>query len=85
VVAKFRAHRNYYIVLAGMQISGFILVLFAHSDKQLVFSYVIISTLFYILWAYIHHFIHHSLNAKIVLEYIVMGVLGIAVMFFFLR
>lgn len=83
--AKFKAHRDYYLILAGMQVSGFILVLFAHNDKKLVFSYVVLSTLFYMVWAYVHHFLHHDLTTKIVMEYIVMGALGIAVMFFFLR
>ena len=85
MVAKFNAHRDYYLILAGMQIVGFILVLYAHNDKQLVFSYVVLSTIFYIIWAYVHHFIHHDLSAKIVVEYAVMGALGIAAIFFFLR
>ena len=85
MVKKLNAHRDYYLILAGMQVAGFLLVLYAHNDKQLVFSYVVLSTFFYMIWAYVHHFIHHDLNTKIVLEYMLMGALGIAVVFFFLR
>jgi len=85
MIKKFNTHRGYYLILAGMQIVGFVLVINAGYDKTLVFSYVVLSTFFYMLWAYVHHFIHHDLSTKIVLEYMLMGVLGISVMFFFLR
>ena len=85
MTAKFKAHRYYYLILAGMQVLGFVLVLLANGDKQLQFSYVVLSTTFYIIWALAHHYVHHELHTKVVVEYILMGAVGISVMYFFLQ
>lgn len=85
MVANVKSHKVYYLLLAGMQVMGFILVLFAKGNKQLELAYIIISTFFYLIWALVHHYIHHDLHPKVVLEYSVMSALGIAVMYFFLR
>lgn len=85
MIAKVKSHKVYYLLLAGMQVIGFILVLFARGDKKLELAYIVISTIFYLVWALVHHYIHHDLHTKVVLEYTVMSALGITVMYFFLR
>ena len=85
MIAKVKTHKIYYLLLAGMQAMGFILVLFARGDKQLELTYIVLSTFFYLIWALVHHYIHHDLHTKVVIEYTLMSALGIAVMFFFLR
>lgn len=84
MIKNLKTHRAYYLLLAGMQAAGFVLVLFAKGDKQLVMMYVILSTCFYFVWALVHHYVNHDLHAKVVLEYILMSLLGLSVMYFFL-
>jgi hypothetical protein len=84
MITNLKSHKAYYLLLAGMQAAGFILVLFAKGDKQLVMMYIIMSTCFYFIWALAHHYVNHDLHAKVVLEYLLMSILGITVMYFFL-
>lgn len=85
MVANLKSHSAYYLILGGMQAAGFILILFADGDKQLVMAYIFISTIFYFIWALVHHYLNHDLHTKIVIEYLLMSVLGLSVMYFFLR
>ncbi|CAN5196015.1 hypothetical protein BH09PAT1_BH09PAT1_8160 [soil metagenome] len=85
MVAKFQSHKVYYLLLVGMEALGFVLVLFAKGDKQLELTYIVLATFFYLIWALVHHYIHHDLHTKVVIEYCLLSALGIAVMFFFLR
>ncbi len=84
MITNLKTHKAYYLLLAGMQVAGFILVLFAKGDKQLVMTYIILSTCFYFVWALVHHYVNHDLHVKVVLEYTLMSLLGLSVMYFFL-
>ena len=84
MIANIRSHKAYYLLLAGMQAAGFFLILFAKGDKKLEFTYIVLSTLFYLIWALVHHYLDHDLHVKVVVEYVLMSILGVSVMYFFL-
>jgi hypothetical protein len=61
------------------------LVLSAVGNKNLQMAYIVLTTFLYIVWGIVHHYIHHDVHPRIVLEYILMGSFGISVMFFLLH
>jgi hypothetical protein len=77
-----REHLFYYTIMVVLQIIGFFIVLKAAPDTQLEMFFVILTSGVYLFWALLHQYIHHSLHPKIVLEYVLVGFLGISVSFF---
>jgi hypothetical protein len=55
------------------------------SSPQMQMLIVVGVTIFYILISLIHHTIEHDLHLKIILEYVIMGGLGISVIFMLIR
>ncbi len=78
------SHVGYYVSLIAILLFGFILASLS-SDKHLQMVIVILTALFYVIWGILHHLINHDLTAKIVVEYILIGSLGLAAVFFLLK
>lgn len=79
-----RKHSGYYIVLFIILVLGFLMAYSNISNKAFQVGIIISTTFFYILWGIIHHLINHDLHVKIVIEYILIGAFGLAIMFFLL-
>jgi hypothetical protein len=79
---KVSKHIGHYISLFLIFAIGISGLLLFHSDKKLQMAFVILIAIFYIIWGIVHHAINHSLNSKIVVEYILIGSLGIAALVF---
>lgn len=79
---KFKKHEGYYLSLFIILILGLLLTFLA--SPNFIFQIVIILTtiLFYVLWGILHHLINHELTAKIMIEYILIGLLGVSILFF---
>jgi hypothetical protein len=75
-------HLFYYITMVLLQILGFLLVYFAAPNVSLQMDFVVINSGIYTLWASLHHYLHHDLHPKIVIEYVLVGFLGIGMTFF---
>lgn len=82
---KQNKHIGYYFSLLGLLVLGFLLIYFASPNRQLQMLVFITTTLFYIILGIVHHKVNHDLTAKIVVEYILIGGFGIAVMFFLFK
>jgi len=78
IKAHIKSHIRYYIAFTLVQILGLILVLLASGNKQIQLLAVFGTTLFYFMFAVIHHLLDHDLTAKIVIEYALIGCLGLA-------
>lgn len=78
------SHVGYYISLIAILIFGFALASLT-PYKQLQMAIVILITFFYVIWGILHHLINHDLSAKIVVEYILIGSLGLSVILFLLK
>ncbi len=74
----------YYSTLAIIFILG-ALVFFQTTDRKLQISIVIITSFLYVIWGIIHHRLHHNLTAKIVIEYSLIGSLGMSLIFFLMQ
>jgi len=82
---KINEHVAYYISLILIFALGTFLMSSATPNKQLQMLIFVIMAFFYVIWGVLHHFINHELSSKIVVEYILIGVLGVAIMFFLLK
>lgn len=82
---KKNKHIGHYLSLAAVLILAFLLIYFVNPNRQLQMSIFIATTFFYVLLGIVHHKANHDLTSKIVVEYILTGGFGIAVMFFLFK
>ncbi len=80
-----RKHHTYYGSLLVMQLLGLYLTYLTAFDFRLQMLVVVMTTFIYIGWALLHHYVEHDITTKIVLEYILIGSLGITTAFFLLK
>lgn len=45
---------------------------------------IIFAACFYVFWAVIHHLMHHDLSGKVVVEYVLIAMVGISLVYFVL-
>jgi len=76
---------EYYISLIFILSLGLFFIILASPNKNLQLILVLLTTLFYIVFGLAHHLINHDLNIKVVVQYVIIGVLGVTVIFFFLK
>lgn len=74
---KIKKHLAYYVSLVIMLILGVSLVFFTAYDKGLQVLSLIGVVACYIIWAAVHQHIHHHLTPKIVVEYLLVGLMGL--------
>jgi hypothetical protein len=84
MIKKVKKHIGYYISLIAILAVGFLLAFLSSPNRDLQLMIVVLTTLFYIFWGIIHHLINHDLYVKIVVEYILIGVLGLTIVLFIL-
>lgn len=81
----FKHHGKYFISL----LSVFALCVFAITQttysKDIQMLIVMLAALLYVGLGIAHHITHHDLSAKIVIEYTLIGSLGMSIVLFFLR
>ena len=75
-------HIFYYISLILILALGFLLSYINSSNRQLQILIVACTSLLYVSWGILHHFLTHDLNTKIVIEYILIGSIGLVIIFF---
>ena len=80
-----KKHLGYYIALFIMFILATILILQFSFSKQLQMVTVVTTVLLYIIFGIVHHKENHDLTAKIVIEYVLIGSLGMVIVSFLLK
>ncbi len=78
-------HLIYYSLLVSALVGGLILIAAYSPDKQLQMLIVVGISFLYLLIGIVHHLINHDLVAKIVIEYVLIAMLGIAAAFFIFK
>ena len=81
---KFKKHLAYYISLLAILFFGLVLTFLATPNIKLQSVIVSLTISFYVLWGILHHMINHELTPRIMIEYILIGALGISILFFML-
>jgi hypothetical protein len=61
---------------------GLALVLLTSPNLKTQSFVILLTVFFYVLWGVLHHLINHELTVKIMIEYVLIGGLGLAVLFF---
>jgi hypothetical protein len=83
--SEWKKHWLYYLILITLEGIGLILLTLSTYNKSLQLTIVMLMSVIYVFSAIVHHYLSHDVHPKIVVEYILMGALGIAVTFFLLR
>ena len=81
---KVHSHIGYYISLVVIFVFVFLLVSLFSPNKQMQMAVIMLTALSYCAWGILHHFINHDLHAKIVVEYILIGIVGVTIILFIL-
>jgi len=76
-------HNIYYLMLAVVFCLSFLLA-YSSTDRIFQIGVIVATTFFYVLWGIMHHLLNHDLHLKIVVEYILIGGFGLAMIFFIL-
>lgn len=84
MIKRIKTHIGYYASLIVILAFGFLLVSLASPNREIQIVVAILTTLLYAFWGIIHHLINHDLHTKIVVEYVLIGILGLAMIFFIL-
>lgn len=74
-----KKHLGYYISFFVILAAGVYLSLQSNGDKALTLKFVGLFAFAYVVWGILHHLVHHSVTVRIVIEYIVVALLGVAV------
>ncbi|MEK7518221.1 MAG: hypothetical protein AAB583_06790 [Patescibacteria group bacterium] len=82
---NYRKHGGHYLSLFLILALGFLLAYVNSSNRQLQIGIVALTTLAYVSWGILHHMLNHDLNMKIVIEYVLIGCFGLAVVVFLLK
>lgn len=80
-----KKHLGYYISFLLILGVSIFLVFQNQGDKGLILEFVGLFAISYVIWGILHHLVHHSVSVRVVIEYIVVALLGVAVIFFILN
>ena len=77
-----KTHFVYHFSLASILALGFFAFILT-PDRKLEVALITFAS--YVIWGLVHHYINHDLMPKIVIEYILIGLLGTSIILFMLR
>lgn len=80
-----KKHSHYYIALFLLLLVGLLMSLFFSPNKQTQVAFIVLTALIYVFSGILHHIIDHDISLKIMVEYILIGSLGISIMLFLLK
>ena len=78
---KTQKHIVYYLTFIGVEALGLLSLFFLSYDRMLQFMIICFMAAFYVGWSVLHHYHHHNITPKIVIEYILIGLLGVVIAF----
>lgn len=79
---KIKKHFLYYLSLFLIFFVGLLLTLFLAPNIKLQGLTIFTTILLYVIWGILHHYKNHELTPKIVIEYVLIGFLGMSILFF---
>ncbi len=77
----FAKHLPHYAALFGVLIAGFAgLILFSY-DRNFQIAVAIATAASYVAWGVVHHMLHRDLHLETFIEYVVIAILGLVIIF----
>ncbi|HLD01758.1 MAG TPA: hypothetical protein VJC10_02675 [Patescibacteria group bacterium] len=77
-----KRHIYYHSSVVILLLLGLYLITMFSYDRLKQFVAIGFVAVIYALWGILHHYLEHTLTAKIVIEYVLIGSLGVVIMFF---
>lgn len=78
-------HRMYYFLLALLLTLGLLATVFSAGYPKVQMELLLLTTFAYTLVGVLHHYLEHDATLKIVIEYVLIGSLGMAIIVFLFR
>ncbi|MBI3984805.1 MAG: hypothetical protein HY344_02570 [Candidatus Levybacteria bacterium] len=82
MIKKFLKHLNYYLLLLIIFSIGLLATVFASPNTNLQILIIVLTIASYVFWGILHHKLNHELTNKIIVEYLLIGLLGFSIIFF---
>jgi hypothetical protein len=82
---KLKKHIGYYLSLLTIFAVGFLLTIFVSPNLNLQKFIIAATIVAYVLWGILHHIINHELTHRIMIEYVLIGLLGLSILFFLIQ
>ncbi len=85
MIQRLKQNKLYYLFLFLILAVSFILFLSFAPNAQLQLATVVLAACCYIGFGLFHHHLRGDVTAKVVIEYVLIGALGITIVFFYLK
>jgi len=76
MIKNIKKHSWHYLVYLVIFGGGLTLVVATRGNASLQATFLIMTAFIYFMWSMVHHYVHHDLHPRVVVEYILMVVLG---------
>lgn len=77
-------HVFYYLFLFIVLMLSAVAIFLTPGDGKTHMAITIFAACFYVVWAILHHMMHHDLTGKVVIEYVLIAMVGISLVYFVL-
>ncbi|MBI3396981.1 hypothetical protein HY045_00735 [Candidatus Woesebacteria bacterium] len=74
-------HLPHYLTLFGVFGAGILAFVLFSYDKVFQFGVSIALSAAYVAWGVVHHYVHRDLHLAVVVEYLVVAILGLVIVF----
>lgn len=82
MVNLFKSHKLYYLSFTALMLLCLALIFKTVDTPDVRFIVLLLTVFLYIFWGIAHHILHHDVSLRIVLEYLLVGGLGISLVLF---
>lgn len=78
---RWAKHLPHYLSLIGVFVAGIIGIYFFSYDKFFQMAIIVAMAASYVAWGIVHHWVHKDLYLSVVVEYIIVSILGVILVF----
>lgn len=78
MINSLKSHRGYYSSFGILMFLCVTLILKTSNEPSLRMAILFLTGFLYAFWGIVHHLVHHDVSIKIMLEYVLVGALGIS-------
>ena len=82
MIKNFQKHFTHYLVYLVIFCGGLALLVATKGNTKVQALSVLLIAFLYFLWSMVHHYVHHQLHVKVVVEYILIVTLGTVLILF---
>lgn len=72
-------HTGYYLSLIILFLTCLILVIYNSGQLSVQMTIIVMTSFLFVVWGILHHTVKHTTSLKVVIEYVLMGMVGMAI------